>query len=189
MYLIAPITSSSIFSETELQKLQALDHAIFISNKHTISERFSLEYGIRLSIFQQVGPSTVYTYADTKDNVNITITGSQEFENLEKIETYINWEPRLSGRLILTDNSSLKFSYNRMVQNIHLISSGTVPLPFNTWYPSSTHLKPQIADQIAMGYFRNMNDNMFESSVEGFYKWLNNIYINCSNYIIIIFRV
>ena len=172
---ITPITTSSIFSETELQKLQALDHAFFISNKHTLSERLSLEYGIRLSIFQQVGPATVYTYADPKDNVNITITDSQEFENLEKIETYINWEPRLSGRLILNDNSSLKLSYNRMVQNVHLISSGTVPLPFNTWYPSSTYLKPQLADQVAIGYFRNMKDNMFEGSVEGFYKWLNNV--------------
>ena len=172
---IAPITSSSIFSETELQKLQALDHAFFISNKHTISERLSLEYGFRLSIFQQVGPSTVYTYADPKDNVNITITDSQEFDNLEKIETYINLQPRLSGRYILTDNSSLKLSYNRMVQNVHLISSGTVPLPFNTWYPSSTYLKPQLADQVAVGYFRNMQDNMFEGTVEGFYKWLNNV--------------
>ena len=172
---ITPITSSSIFSETELQKLQALDHAFFISNKHTISERLSLEYGIRLSIFQQVGPSTVYTYADPKDNVNITITDSQEFENLEKIETYINLQPRLSGRYILNDISSVKLSYNRMVQNVHLISSGTVPLPFNTWYPSSTYLNPQIADQIAVGYFRNMQDNMFEGTVEGFYKWLNNV--------------
>jgi hypothetical protein len=172
---IAPITESSIFSETELQKLQALDHAFFLSNKHTIFERFSLEYGIRLSIFQLVGPSTVYSYADPKDNVNITITGSKEFENLETIETYINWEPRLSGRLLLNDFSSLKLSYNRMVQNVHLISSGTVPLPFNTWYPSSTYLKPQVADQVAAGYFRNMRDNMFEGSVEGFYKWLNNV--------------
>ena len=172
---ITPNISTSIFSETELQKLQALDHAFFLSNKHTVSERLTLEYGLRLSIFQQIGPSTVYTYADPKDNVNITITDTQEYDKGEIIETYINWEPRLSGRYILNDFSSIKFSYNRMVQNVHLISSGTVPLPFNTWYPSSTYLEPQIADQVALGYFRNMKDNMYEGSVEAFYKWLNNI--------------
>ena len=135
----------------------------------------SLEYGIRLSIFQLIGPATVYTYADPKDNVNITITDTQEYDKGEIIETYINLEPRLSGRYIVNDNSSIKFSYNRMVQNVHLISSGTVPLPFNTWYPSSTYLEPQIADQVALGYFRNMKDNMYEGSIETYYKWLNNI--------------
>lgn len=172
---IASNASSSIFTDVEQQQLQALDHALFVSNKHTVSERFSMEYGVRLSIFQQIGPSTVYTYADPKDNVNITITDSKEYGKLDNIKTYVNWEPRFSGRYILNDISSVKVSYNRMVQNIHLISSGTVPLPFNTWYPSSTYLEPQIADQIAAGYFRNFKDNTYEGSVEGFYKWLKNI--------------
>jgi CarboxypepD_reg-like domain/TonB-dependent Receptor Plug Domain len=167
--------ATSIFEDTELQKLQALDHALFISNKHTILDKISLEYGVRLSIFQQIGPSTVYTYADPQDNVNITITGTEEFSNGEPVVTYVNWEPRFSGRFILDESSSVKVSYNRMVQNVHLISSGTVPLPFNTWYPSSTYLKPQIADQVAMGYFRNLRDNMFTGSTEIFYKWLNNV--------------
>ena len=167
--------ASSIFTDVELQQLQALDHALFLSNKHTITNKLSLEYGVRLSIFQQIGPSTVYSYADPKDNVNITITNTQEYEKMDPIKTYINWEPRLSGRYLLNDKSSVKLSYNRMVQNIHLISSGTVPLPFNTWYPSSTYLEPQIADQIAIGYFRNFKENMFQGSVEGFYKWLKNI--------------
>ena len=167
--------SSSIFTDVELQQLQALDHSFFLSNKHAISNKLSFEYGVRLSIFQQVGPSTVYTYADPKDNVNITITDTKKYEAGDPVKTYVNLEPRLSGRYILNDLSSVKVSYNRMVQNIHLISSGTVPLPFNTWYPSSTYLEPQIADQIAAGYFRNSKDNMYQSSVEGYYKWLKNI--------------
>jgi len=166
---------NSIFGNTELQHLQAFDHSFFVSNKHTVSDRLSFEYGIRLSLFQQVGPSTVYEYADPRDNVNITITGSEDYEALEPIETNLNWEPRFSGRLLLDKQSSMKISYNRMVQNVHLISSGTVPLPFNTWYPSSTYLKPQIVDQVAIGYFRNLKDNVFEGSVEGFYKWFDNI--------------
>lgn len=168
-------SDESIFSTIELQKLYALDHAFYVSNKHTINPQLSLEYGLRLSIFDQVGPSTVYTYADPMDNVNIDIIDTEEFDKLERITSYINFEPRFSARLKLNDLSSLKVSYNRMVQNVHLISSGTVPLPFNTWYPSSTYLEPQIADQIAAGYFRNFQDNMFETSFEAFYKWMDNV--------------
>lgn len=172
---IVATSTSSIFNDVELQKLQALDHAFFISNKHTINRRISLEYGLRLSIFQQIGPGTVFTYANPKDNVNIAITGTKDYNNWESIKTYINLEPRFSARYILNKMSSLKLSYNRMVQNVHLISSGTVPLPFNTWYPSSTYLAPQVADQVAMGYFGNFKENSYESSLEGYYKRLNNI--------------
>ena len=166
---------SSIFSTLELQKLYAFDLAFFLSNKHTISRWLSLEYGIRVSLFNQVGPTTVYTYADPRDNVNITVTDTKEYAKGDLISSYLNVEPRFSGRFKLSNLSSIKVSYNRMVQNVHLISSGTVPLPFNTWYPSSTYLKPQIADQVAAGYFRNFKDNMFETSFEGFYKWLDNV--------------
>ena len=168
-------SESSIFTDLELQQLYALDHAFFVSNKHTINSWLSLEYGLRVSLFEQIGPTTVYTYADPRDNVNITITDSKDYARGEKIVSYLNFEPRFSGRVRLDELSSIKFSYNRMVQNVHLISSGTVPLPFNTWYPSSTYLQPQIADQVAAGYFRNINDNMFETSVEVFYKWLDNV--------------
>ncbi|MEN8249539.1 MAG: TonB-dependent receptor [Bacteroidota bacterium] len=167
--------TTSLFTGIELQKLYALDHAIYVSNKHTLSDKFSMEYGVRLSIFQQIGPSTVYKYADPNDNVNITITGSDEYADRERIVTYYNWEPRLSARYIIDQISSVKFSYNRMAQNVHLISSGTVPLPFNTWYPSSKYLKPQLADQVALGYFRNMEDNMYEGSFEAYYKRMFNV--------------
>jgi hypothetical protein len=76
---------------------------------------------------------------------------------------------------VLAPGQSLKVSYNRMVQNTHLIASGTVPVPFNTWNPSSTYLKPQLADQVAAGYFRNFNDNTYELSVETYYKAMRNV--------------
>ena len=172
---ISPNAENSIFSTVELQKLYALDHAVYAGNKQTFTERFSMEYGLRLSIFQNVGPGTVLAYADVTDNIRPTVVDSQTYDNLENIVTYVNLEPRVSARYILNQASSIKFSYNRMVQNVHLISSGTVPLPFNTWNPSSSYLKPQIADQVAAGYFRNFSDNRYEISVEGFYKHMQNV--------------
>lgn len=132
-------------------------------------------YGLRLSIFQNVGPGEVRTYADPQDNIRPDVIEVKNYDRFESIITYANLEPRFSARYLLNDISSIKLSYNRMVQNVHLISSGTVPLPFNTWNPSSTYLKPQIADQIAVGYFRNFNDNMFAFSLEGFYKKMQDV--------------
>ena len=172
---IVPTVESSIFTEVKLQNLYALDHAIYISNKQTINERFSMEYGLRLSIFQNVGPGTVAEYEDVTDNINPTIIGEETYGNLENIITYVNLEPRFSARYLLNQVSSVKISYNRMAQNVHLISSGTVPLPFNTWNPSSPYLKPQIADQVAAGYFRNFKNNLYELSAEAFYKQMDNI--------------
>lgn len=172
---ITPNASSSIFSTVELEKLFALDHAFYLENQRKLSNKLLIRYGVRLSVFQNVGASTIYTYEDPKDNINIRITEAVTYGTLEKIISYVNPEPRVSIRYNTGKHASVKLSYNRMVQNVHLISSGTVPLPFNTWYPSYPYLKPQIADQIAGGYFRNFRNNNYEFSVEGYYKWLNNV--------------
>jgi hypothetical protein len=78
-------------------------------------------------------------------------------------------------RIMLNPEQSIKLSYNRMVQNTHLIAAGTVPVPFNTWNPSNYYLEPQIADQVAAGYFRNFKDNAYEASVEVYYKDIDNV--------------
>ncbi len=134
-----------------------------------------MNYGARLSAFQSIGKGDVYLYENPKDNIDPTRTDTLSFKSFEPIKTYFNFEPRFSMRYMLNESSSVKMSYNRMVQNTHLISSGTVPLPFNTWAPSSYYLKPQIADQVALGYFKNLNDNMYEFSVEAYYKTMENV--------------
>ena len=133
----------SIFKTVELQREFTLDHALYFGLQHTIDSKLTFNYGARLSIFQNVGGGTVYEYLDVFDNTNPIRTDSTVYGRLEKIKTYTNLEPRFSARYLLNPSTSLKFSYNKMVQNTHLISSGTVPLPFNTWAPSSTYLKPQ----------------------------------------------
>ena len=172
---ITPTSDESIFTATELQHEYALDHAFYLGAQHEVSKKLTMTYGARLSVFQSVGKGDVYLYENEKDNIDPVRTDTLSFKSFEPIKTYVNIEPRFSMRYMITESSSMKMSYNRMVQNTHLISSGTVPLPFNTWAPSSYYLKPQVADQIAIGYFKNLNDNMYEFSAEAYYKKMDNV--------------
>jgi hypothetical protein len=165
----------SIFKSTALQKEYALDHAFYAGLEHQVSDKLTFQYGARLSIFQNIGEQMVYEYEDVNNNVQPVRTDSTYYGDFENIKTYINLEPRFSARYIVNESTSIKASYNRMVQNTHLISSGTVPLPFNTWAPSSTYLLPQKADQLAVGYFKNLNNNRYEFSVEAYYKDIQNV--------------
>jgi hypothetical protein len=158
-----------------LQHKYALDHAIYISNQQRLGEKFMLDYGARLSIFQSVGKGDVTLYADPQDNINRERIGTLHFDSWENIKAYVNLEPRAGIRYSLSETQSLKLSYNRMVQNTHLMASGTVPIPLNTWNPSDYYLKPQIADQFAVGYFRNFKNNMYEASLETYYKDIDNV--------------
>lgn len=172
---ISPTSETSSFQELDQQKMYAIDHALYLDYKQKPSEKISITYGLRLSIFQNVGESDVIVYADPTDNVNIVRTDTLHYNPWQTIKAYVNLEPRFSLLWQLNDKSSIKASYNRMVQNTHLITSGTVPLPFNTWSPSNYYLKPQLADQFAIGYFRNFKDNQYEFSSEVFYKTIDNI--------------
>ena len=153
----------------------ALDHAFYVSNQQRISDNLSFDYGVRLSIFQNVGPYDQYLYEDPQDNIDIVRSDTLQYGSWDNIKTYVNLEPRVGIRYIIGQGQSVKLSYNRMVQNTHLIAAGTVPVPFNTWNPSSYYLKPQLADQIAAGYFRNFSDNVYELSVEAYYKNISNV--------------
>lgn len=172
---ISPNTSGSIFERVELQQMYALDHALYVSNLQHLNSRITLDYGARLSVFQNIGPAEVYLYEDPQDNIDIIRTDTLSYDRWQEIKTYVNIEPRFSLRYLLGEGKSLKLSYNRMAQNTHLISSGTAPVPFNTWNPSNYYLKPQLADQVAGGYFRNFRDNEYEFSAEAYYKKFVNV--------------
>ncbi|MDH5398248.1 MAG: TonB-dependent receptor [Cyclobacteriaceae bacterium] len=172
---ITPLGEDSFINGLKQDHLYALDHNVYIDIKNKISERLDLQYGLRLSLFQHVGSATIYTYSDPADHVLSVRTSERHYDKMETIKAYINPEPRFSMRYMLNSRSSLKTSYNRMVQNTHLISSGTVPLPFNTWQPSSAYLRPQKADLVALGYFRNFMKNTLEFSLEGYYKTMMDV--------------
>ena len=176
---LQPGSETSIFAATDFDRTYAFDYALYLGNEQQITERLSVSYGLRASLFQHVGEATIYDYATNEqglpDNVNITVLDSSTYGSLEPIETFFNLEPRFSARYLLTDESSIKASYQRMVQYIHLLSNSTVPIPFNTWTPSSPYLDPQRADQVALGYFRNLRNNAYEFSLEGYYKQMYDV--------------
>ena len=152
-----------------LDNKNALENAVYISHKYTFTDRFNAEYGLRLTSFTLMGPGTFYTYYSDG-----TIEDSSQYKKLQSVKTYVNLEPRASFNYKLNEVSSLKASYARNTQNLHLLSNSTSINPRDLWIPSSNNVKPEIADQVAFGYFRNIDDNKFEFSSEIYYKNMQN---------------
>lgn len=156
----------------------AIESALFISNKQTINDRLSLEYGLRFSHFNYIGQGRAYEFlpAETPGERRFPdLTQTQEYDDWESIQTYANWEPRFAAKYQLNRSSSLKASYNRMAQYIHLVSNTTASTPLDVWTPSTNNIEPTVADQVALGYFRNFRSNTYEFSVEGYYKDYQNV--------------
>lgn len=153
----------------------ALEHAAYIGNEQKLSSRLSLTYGLRLSYFTQVGPGKNYTYSTPSNPTDAkTIIDSAEYGNWEIMNGDYNLEPRFSAKYEIDDKTSIKLSYNRNAQYIHLLSNTAASIPLDLWTPSSNFIKPQIANQVALGYFKNFKENMYETSVEVFYKRMEN---------------
>jgi len=162
-------TTDVSISDRDLPNKYALENALYISHEVTPSEKFSFEYGLRLSSFSLFGPGTFYTY-----NAADIITDSANYGSNQLVKTYINPEPRVDAKYILTPTSSIKASYGRNAQYLHLLSNSTSGNPTDLWIPTSNNVKPGLCDQYSIGYFRNFKDNVFEFSVETYYKSLLN---------------
>lgn len=172
--------SISFEGESDIDNIElfdrfALEQAVYLSNEHKINEKLSLEYGLRYSLFQTLGPSQEYLYQEGLPRSNENITDTLAFDRFEKIQFYDGLEPRFGARYLTGGNSSLKISYNRMRQYLQIASNATAGLPIDRWIPSDRYIRPLIGDQIAAGYFQNFNNDMFEASMEVYYKWMQNL--------------
>ena len=157
-----------------------LETAVYISNEQNIGDKITLQYGLRYSWFNYLGQGTAITFGDAPAGQRRNPVSSQNFDMWESITQYGNLEPRFSAKYMLNAKSSLKLSYNRMAQYIHLVSNTTASIPLDTWTPSTNNIQPQLADQVAVGYFRNFGkNNDYEFSAETYYK----IYQNQIDYI------
>lgn len=163
-------TGSAIpFILNDIAKRYSVESALYVSNEQKIGSRLSLIYGLRFSSFSQLGPGDVYSY-NADGDVNDTTT----YKNWENVATYNGLSPRFSASYLLNEKSSIKGSYARTYQYLHLISNSTSSSPTDIWLPSSNNIKPQVSDQVSLGYFRNFKDNLLEFSVEGYYKNMQN---------------
>ncbi|MEO9802959.1 MAG: TonB-dependent receptor [Reichenbachiella sp.] len=167
-------TKKSLIGAFKLADQFALEHALYVGNKQKINDKLSVEYGVRYSLFQNFGKADVYTYSNPNDRKRNEITDTVRYESRELINYHGGFEPRIAARYLLNETSSLKASYNRTRQYLQIASNSTAGLPIDRWIPSDSYIKPQIADQIALGYFRNLNENKFEISVEAYYKKMQN---------------
>jgi hypothetical protein len=149
---------------------RALEYGVYIANDQKVNEKWSFQYGIRLSGFSYLGPGEYYTFNDTIPGLRRTPVAEFTADDWETIQNYNNLEPRISAKYQLNSFSSLKASYNRTAQYIHLVSNTTASNPLDIWTPSTNNIEPQIGQQWAVGYFRNFNGNDYEFSLEGYYR-------------------
>jgi len=162
-------------TEFSVPQKYAMESGIFIQNEQTVNSKLSLQYGLRLSHFNYMGDGFAYTFEETLPGERQILTGvSEKFDRWESIQTYINLEPRASVKYQVSPKSSVKLSYNRMAQYLHLISNSTAASPLDVWLPSTNNLQPQIADQFAIGYFENFSNNKYAASTEVYYKNFQN---------------
>ncbi|MES2734208.1 MAG: TonB-dependent receptor [Bacteroidota bacterium] len=170
---VKPLGDKSFLSPYELDRQHAIENAFYINNAQILSTRLSVQYGLRLSIFALIGAATIYDFTGS-DGFRKQAINPRTFRQGQLIQHYSNLEPRASARYSLTESSSLKCSYNRMAQYIHLISNTIAATPLDVWSPSTNNIKPQLVNQVTLGYFKNFSDNAYELSVEGFYKAMSN---------------
>jgi hypothetical protein len=172
-HIIAPgiinASANSSFNSLILQNKYSLENAIYVAHEWSPTSDLHFNYGLRVSDFLVLGPGDFYTY-DSAGNT----TSTTHYKSGDMVKTYTNLEPRLSVSYQLNDASSIKASYNRNTQVLHLISNSTSSNPTDLWIPSSNNVKPEIADQESIGYFRNFKDNSYEFSVETYYKSMQN---------------
>jgi hypothetical protein len=159
----------SAFNAIKVQNQYALEFGAYAQNDQKIGEWLSIMYGVRYSGFNYMGKAKAYEY----DEEGVK-TGETEYDNLKTIKYHHFLEPRLSMSFILSEKNSIKLAYNRNSQFLHQLSNSTTGSPTDIWVPSTNNVKPQIADQIAMGYYRNFYDNKFALTTEIYYKHLSN---------------
>jgi len=156
-------------TEAELSYNYALENGLYCSGESKVDDRFAIRFGLRYSLFHNVGVDTVYSYDENYEVSDSAAYGKGEFYN-----RYHGLEPRVAVNFMINESSSIKISYSRTRQYLQLASNSTAGTPLDIWFPSSPNIKPQLSDQVALGLFRNFSDNKIESSLEFYYKKMEN---------------
>lgn len=162
-------------TDVSIPKKNNFETSFYISNSQKVSPKVTVDYGLRYSLFNYYGPDSVYTYSNENPGTRRRPISSQYYQSGEVIASYGNWEPRLSFKVQSSPTSSVKGSYNRMVQYLHLVSNTTASNPLDVWNPSTNNIKPQLGDQYTIGWFKDIGaTRQFELSLEGYYKKTQN---------------
>jgi hypothetical protein len=172
---LEPASAESTIEHKDIDDEHAMEVALYYNESFRWGERIFLDAGLRYALYARLGPGKVYGYTPDQPLEPQHIIDSVFYESGEIMQAYSGPEPRLSLRYALNKNSSIKVGYNRVHQFIHLVSNTAAITPVDIWQSSNQFFRPQLADQVAAGYFRNLKENTYEVFGEVFYKHINNI--------------
>ena len=164
------IGDKSVVTSVKVPNNYGFETGVYGSNEQKFGDHLTVKYGLRLSMFQNTGPGTVFHYDTAYKAVDSTV-----YKSGLLYHTYAGLEPRLGLLYDINSVHSVKASYARTYQYLQLAQNSTVGTPLDVWFPASPNIKPQIADQVALGYFRNFRRNTIETSVETYYKWMQHV--------------
>ncbi|EAY24218.1 putative outer membrane protein, probably involved in nutrient binding [Microscilla marina ATCC 23134] len=167
---ITGLSDPSVVQPFALDNKQAIESAFYVNHQWGIGKRFLVNYGLRFSGFHNIGAGTQYIYNDDQ-----TLTREEHFGKGEVMQSYYGLAPRLSLRYLFNETSSLKASYSRTYQYLHLVSTSSVGLPTDVWLPVDNNIRPRVADQVALGYFKDFYRATYRFSAEAYYKKLYNV--------------
>ncbi|WP_055436683.1 TonB-dependent receptor [Lacinutrix algicola] len=172
---IEPTGNNSIITTKNINKEKGLESAIYISDLYEVNDKLLFNVGLRYSTFTALGPGTQNVYQDGRPKGESTITTVNNYNNNEKIKSYGGLEYRASLRYLLSPSLSVKASYNKTLQYIHLLSNNTTISPTDTWKLSDLNTKPQQANQYSIGFYKDFDDAGLEVSLESYYKTMTDI--------------
>ncbi len=189
---IIPNREDSGINAEKLTDKYANEFAAYIDAEHKITSNLRLQYGVRFSNFNRLGQDELNVYTDDqaviyndefKKYESAEAISTDSFKRSDVISSFNNFEPRVSMSYTIDNNTSIKASYNRMVQYLHLLSNTASPTPLDIWAPSGKYIQPQLLDQLAIGYFKSIKDGDYSLETEVFYKDIQNRidYINGAN--------
>ncbi len=172
---LRPTSEQSNSKDVDMLNEISVETALYYGENFQVGSHLFVETGFRLSAYNRFGSGKVFLYQTNSPRELRSVKDSVQYSAGEIMKTYIGPEPRLSLRYIIGDRSSVKLGYNRMYQYVHLVSNTAVVTPVDIWQSSNTYFKPQIADQLSLGYFLNSKTNTLTSFVEVFYKHTQNV--------------
>ncbi|MFP3860918.1 MAG: TonB-dependent receptor [Bacteroidales bacterium] len=162
-------TSGGQEFDANLPETKSIESAVYLSNEQEIGQKLSLNYGLRYSLFQNIGQATVNMVDD-----NYNVTGEESYDKGEIYQTYQNFEPRFAITYVISDSRSVKASYSRTSQYIFVASNSRKGNPLDVWMSANPNIKPQAGDQYSTGYYQNFFDNRVKTSVDVYYKKTQN---------------
>lgn len=172
---VNPASSESQIKNKTLEKEKALESALFFTENYKVNDKLLIDVGLRYSFYSALGPATQNIYQDDQPKSDRTVIETKTYSSNESVKTYGGFEPRISARYFILSDLSIKASFDRTYQYMHLLSTNTTQSPMDVWKLSDLNTKPQSSNQFSLGIFKNIIEKSLELSLEGYYKRSKNI--------------